>query len=433
MPHRYQPLPAKLYTRNRRKFVQRMAPGSAAIFFAARHTATNADGHYKFTQDSSFHYLTGIDQEDALLFVFPDAPKEEYKEVLFIKKTNAQIQLWDGWKYNKEEATAASGIANVRWLDEWEAFFKRLIGEFGQLYLDFNEHERNGLFHETDAHVLARRLQREYPAHQILRAAPELYKLRMLKEPEEVEQIRRACKITEQAFRGVLATLKPGMMEYEVEAELIYHYTRLGGTGHAYEPIVASGANACTLHYIESSSPCQDGEVLLIDSGAEYGNYSSDLSRSIPVNGKYTARQRAVYNAVLHVHQECCKLLKPGVLMEDYVRQTGELMTEQLLQLGLISQEEVKNAPAGQPAYKKYFPHGVSHHLGLDTHDVNAWFEPFKAGMVFTVEPGIYINEEGLGIRIENDVLITEDGIDDLMGSIPIEVEEIEHLMAEGR
>lgn len=432
-PMRYKTPPASLFERNRKKFVAQMEPGTAALFYANDLLPTNADAHYNFTQNSNFYYLTGIDQEDCALFLFPDAPRPELREVLFVRKTSPEIQLWEGWKYSPEEATAASGIAHIQYFSGLNDFFLRHLNLFGGLYLYFNEHERNRLYYPSASHQLAHRMQQQYPGHRILRAAPILYTCRMQKEPEELAQLREAIRLTDEAFRLVLTEIKPGMKEYELEALITYTFMRQGATGHAYTPILASGKNACVLHYIQNDGLCQAGELILMDFGAEYGLYSADLSRTIPVNGRFTERQKAIYQAVYRVMQRAKQRLQPGTLMVDYLEAAEQDMDEELLSLGLISPEDVKRMPAGKHACKeKYFPHGLSHHLGLDTHDVNRWYQPFRAGMVFTVEPGIYVVEEGIGIRLENDVLITEQGPVDLMDELrtPLTLEEIEAAMA---
>lgn len=429
---RYQVPPKDLFVRNRQKFVKQMLPGTAGVFYANEILPSNADGHYLFTQNSNFYYLTGIDQEDCILFLFPDAPLPQLKEVLFIRRTSEQIELWEGWKYSPDEAREASGIENVLYFDQFEDFFLRHLNLYEGLYLYFNEHERNRLYLPSPSHRLAHRLQEQFPAHKIHRAAPLLYYSRMKKEPEEVTQLRNAIRLTDQAYRRVLSELRPGMKEYEVEAMITHTFMAGGATGHAYTPIIASGRSACVLHYIQNDKPCKDGDLLLMDFGAEYGLYSADLTRTIPVNGKYTDRQKAVYEAVLWVQQRAIPRLKPGTLMVDYIEEVEKDMDEALLGLGLLTKEEVAKATKGKhPCKAKYFPHGMSHHLGLDTHDVNRWYLPFEEGMVFTVEPGIYIVEENIGIRIENDVVVGANGPIDLMGELgtPITVTEIEAAM----
>lgn len=427
---KYTAAPAALYERNRKAFAAQMRPNTFAVFHAGDIYISNGDASHSFIQDRNLFWLTGIDQEEVMLILFPDAPREEWREVLFIRETNAHIQVWEGWKYSKEEARAASGIANVKWYQEFDSLVHWLMSHSDGIYVDINEHERNALYHITPGHRLAQKFRTEFPAHQLYRAAPILQNLRAIKSPEEVELMQTAVDITAKAFDRVLKFVKPGVMEYQIEAEIQHEFLWNRATGPAYGSIIASGKNACILHYTLNNQPCNDGDLLLMDFGAEYANYSSDLTRTIPVNGKFTARQKAVYNAVLSVMKGATNLLRPGTILEKYHEEVGDMMTEELRQLGLLTAEDVKNGTKQQPAYKKYFPHGTSHFLGLVTHDVGSRFAPMQPGMVFTCEPGIYIPEEGIGIRIENDILITADGNRDLMAHIPREVEEIEALMA---
>lgn len=431
---RYTPPPKELFVRNREKFVEKMKPGTAAIIFANDILVVNGDATYKFSQNSNFYYLTGIDQEDGCLFLFPSAPREDQREILFTRKTDSHIQVWEGWKYSKEEATEASGIKTVHFLSEFDRFFYHLISHFDSVYLDFNEHDRNTKYMRTPAHVFAERITAEFPGHKIERANPILLSLRQIKELQEIEIIRKAISITEKGFRRCLNFVKPGLLEYEVEAEMTHEYIRNGSTGHAYEPIVAGGERSNILHYNLNDQILKEGDLLLLDCGAEYGNYSSDLTRTIPVSGKYSTRQKEVYDGVYHVLKQARALLKPAeYCLDEYHFQVGKIMTDQLLSLGLLTKEEVSKENPEWPAYKKYFMHGTSHHMGLDTHDLGGRYTPFAAGMVFTVEPGIYIPEEGFGIRIENNIWITEKGPIDLMESIPIEASEIEELMQTGK
>lgn len=426
---RYTAPSADLFIRNRKKFSAKMQANTAAIFFANPMLPTNADGTYRFTQNSNLYYLSGIDQEDVILFLFPDAPKESLKEILFIKKTNATIQTWEGWKYSVEEAQQASGIQNVQYVEDFMPVILQTISLYEGIYLEFNEHDRNVLHLHTEAHEFANMLAKRFPAHKIHRAWHLLRDLRMIKEPEEVVQIQTACNITEKAFRRVLNFVRPGVYEYEIEAEILHEFIRNRATGPAYDSIIATGKNACVLHYVLNRDACKAGDLLLMDFGAEYGNYSADLTRTIPVDGKFTTRQKDIYNAVLRAMRFAVSKLVPGNNLETYNQEVGLFLQEELLTLGLLTQEEVKNAPESTPAYRKYFMHGTSHHLGLDTHDVSLRYKTFEPGMVFTCEPGLYIPEENIGIRIENDYLLTETTPIDLMANIPIEVEEIEALM----
>ncbi|MDW8157730.1 MAG: aminopeptidase P N-terminal domain-containing protein [Bacteroidia bacterium] len=426
---KYTSPPPSVFQAHREQFILKMQPGCAAVFFSNDLVVTNGDGHYPFIQESNLYYLTGIDQEDTILFLFHDSPRPQFREVLFIRRTNQEIKIWEGEKLTKEQASAISGIETVMYTDEFENFFLTQVYLIQGLYLYFNEHDRNRLFYPTASHRFAYKLQQQFPALKIERAAPILYALRMIKSEEEIEQIKRAISITAQAFERVAKFVKPGVYEYEIEAEIIHEFIRNRSRRPAYEPIVASGANACVLHYIANNKQCKEGDLVLLDFGAEYGNYASDLTRTIPVNGKFTPRQKEVYMAVCRVFEYAKSLLIPGNQLETYTQEVGAFMQEELKQLGLLTEKDIQNASPSSPAYKKYFPHGVSHHLGLVTHDNSLRFTPFAPGMVLTCEPGIYIPEEGIGIRLENDILITENGPQDLMEMIPMHWEAIENLM----
>jgi len=427
---RYQSLSSDLYKRNRAKFMAQMKPRSIAVFFSNDIYPTSADGTLPFKQASDILWLTGVDQENTVLVLFPDAHNPADREILFSTETNEELAIWEGAKLNKKQATEATGIDNIQWTPGFERTFHRLMAEADALYLNDNPHARAKITVETRTARENAALREKYPNYEIERSAPILFSLRAIKSQEEVEQMQRACDITKAGFERVLQFVKPGVMEYEIEAEFMHEFLRRGSRGFAYTPIIGSGFNACVLHYIENSDECKAGDVILMDVGAEYGNYAADMTRCVPVSGKFTDRQRAVYNAVLSVMRGAMKLLRPGVSLHEYHVQVGELMTKELLDLGLITAEEVANENPAWPAYKKYFMHGTSHFIGLDVHDVGHWHEPIKAGHVFTVEPGIYIREENLGIRLENDILITEDGFVDLMGHIPLEADEIEAMMA---
>lgn len=426
---KYSSIKKQLFIDNRAKFSKNLKSGSLALFFSNDILPTNADGSFGFVQNSDLFYLTGIDQEDTILLIFPDVKDGKHKEVLFIKETNETIAIWEGAKLTKQQATEVSGIDHVYWHHEFEKIYKTLVFQAEYIYLNSNEHTRRYIDMETAQSRFNKQIMAQYPLHKIERSAPIMHKIRAIKHPIEIELIQEACNITEKGFRRLLNFVKPGVMEYEIEAELIHEFVRNRSRGFAYGPIIASGFNACVLHYVDNNKPCQDGDVLLLDVAAEYANYASDLTRAIPVNGKYTKRQKEVYNAVLRVMKGAKAMLKVGNTFEKYNLAVGELMTEELLKLGLLKTEEVKNQNPAWPAYKKYFMHGTSHFMGLDVHDVGFFYEPMQAGMVFTCEPGIYIREENLGIRIENDILITETGQDDLMKNIPIEADEIEELM----
>lgn len=426
---KYDPIKKDLFIANRAKFAKQLKPNSLALFVSNDILPTNADGSFGFVQNSDLFYLCGVDQEDTILMIFPDVKDGKHKEVLFIKETSELIAIWEGAKLTKDQAKEVSGIENIYWHHEFEKVFKTFVFQAETFYLNSNEHTRRYIDMETAENRFNKQLVAKYPLHKIERSAPIMHKIRAIKHPIEIELIQQACNITEKGFRRLLGFIKPGVMEYEIEAELIHEFVRNRSRGFAYGPIVASGANACVLHYVDNNKACKDGDVILLDVAAEYANYASDLTRCVPVNGKFTPRQKEVYNAVLLVMKAAKDLLKVGNTFEKYNKAVGDLMTEELLQLGLIKSEDVKNQNPNWPAYKKYFMHGTSHFLGLDVHDVGFFYEPMQAGMVFTCEPGIYIPEEGLGIRIENDILITESGNDDLMKNIPIEVDEIEALM----
>lgn len=390
---------------------------------------TNADGSMGFRQNSDLLYLSGIDQEESVLVLFPHCTNAAHREILFLRETNDEIAIWEGEKLSKERAIALSGIKTVYWLSNYTSIMKSLMAECNVVFLNSNEHLRQSNEVETRDVRLGKVLRDQYPLHRYDRIAPAMHKLRSIKSREEIDQMQIACNITEAGLRRVLKFIKPGVLEYEIEAEFQHEFVRRGSKGFAYGPIVASGFNACVLHYVENNKPCKDGDLILMDVGAEYGNYASDMTRTVPVNGKFTDRQKAVYNAVLQVMRSAMNLLKPGVVLADYHKEVGKLMEKELVGLGLITELEIANQNSAMPAYKKYFMHGTSHFLGLDVHDVGLWYEPIRAGMVFTVEPGIYIREENMGIRIENDILITENGYIDLMKNIPMEVEEIEAAM----
>lgn len=426
---RYTSIPSQLFIQNRKNFSEHLKPGSIAIFFSNDIMPTNADGAMGFKQNSDLLYLSGIDQEDTILIIFPDAKEKKHKEILFIKETNETIAIWEGEKLSKEQASEISGISTIYWTHQFESILKTLIYQAEYIYLNSNEHLRKYIETETAQDRWNKKIMQQYPLHKYERSAPILFKLRAIKHTIEIDLIQQACQITEKAFRRVLKFVKPNVWEYEIEAEMIHEMLINRSKGFAYSPIIASGKNACVLHYTENNKQCKDGEVILIDAAAEYANYASDMTRCIPVNGKFTKRQKEVYKSVLFVLNEATKLLKPGMTFEKYNKEVGKLMTEELLKLKLITKEDVKKQTDEKPAYKKYFMHGTSHFLGLDVHDVGFFYEPMQAGMVFTCEPGIYIPEENLGIRLENNILITKNGQINLMKNIPIEPEEIEELM----
>ncbi len=407
-----------------------MDDGALAIFNSNDIYPISADSTMPFQQHRDILYLSGVDQEESILVLFPDCVDQEHREVLFLRETSEHIAIWEGEKLTKEAAFETSGIRKVYWLDQFDTIFRKLMAEARMVYLNTNEHLRASLDVETREDRFIKRLKQDFPAHEVRKSAPIMHRIRSVKESEEIVLMQRACQITELGFRRLLSFVNPGVWEYEIEAELAHEFLRNRSKGFAYTPIVASGKNACVLHYIENNKRCHDGDVILLDVGAEYANYASDLTRCIPVNGRFTPRQKEVYNAVLHVKNEAQKMLVPGTILAEYHKEVGKLMEEQLIKIKLIDKTDIANQRPEWPAYKKYFMHGTSHFLGLDTHDVGLWHEPIQPGMVFTCEPGIYIPEEGLGIRLEDDLVVQEEGEPfNLMASIPIQVEEIEELM----
>lgn len=426
---KYNPLSKEFYIKNRKKLAEKLPAKSVAVLHSNDIMPTNADGTMRFRQNNDIFYLSGIDQEESILVICPDFPNPDMREILFVRETNEHIAIWEGHKYTKEEAFATSGIENIQWVANFDSVFNSLMALSENVYLNTNEHLRADVQVESRDARFINSCKERYPLHTYRRVAPLMHQLRAVKEQEEIDQLQIACDITEKGFRRILSFVKPGVTEYEIEAEYIHEFIRNRSRGFAYEPIIASGSNACVLHYIENKEVCKDGDLILFDVGAEYGNYNADMSRTIPVNGKFTKRQRAVYDAVLRVQRAAMDMLRPGVNIQDYHKEVGLIMQSELVSLGLIDQTDIKNQDPKWPAYKKYFMHGTSHHLGLDVHDVGTMHEPITPGMVFTVEPGIYIQEEGLGIRLENDILIQENGYLDLMRNIPIEAEEIEELM----
>ena len=427
---KYERIDKGLFIHNRERFVRELEPNSLALFNSNDIMPTNGDGTMPFKQSSDLFHLSGIDQEETILLLFPDSQKEEHRELLFVKETNEHIAVWEGAKLNKIEAFEISGIKTVYWLDEFESVLKSMITDVEFVYLNSNEHSRATIEVETRDARFSKWMRENYPAKSYEMSAPIMHDIRSVKDEREVALIQKACDLTESAFRKILKTVKPGMMEYEIEADIVHEFIRNKSRGFAYTPIIASGRNACVLHYIDNNSECKSGDVILMDFAAEYANYASDMTRCIPVSGKFTERQKEVYNAVLRVMRAATKMLLPGTLLHEYQKKVGLLMEKELLSLGLITQDDIDNQSLDHPVYKKFFMHGTSHFLGLDVHDVGFFTKPIRAGMVFTCEPGIYIPEENLGIRIENDILVTEDGPVDLMANIPIEADEIEALMS---
>ena len=430
---RYQPTPAEFFVENRRRLAALLPPGALVIVHANDVMPTNADGTLGFAQNSDLFYLSGIDQEETVLMLFPDAPDPKHREILLVRETTEHVSIWEGEKLTQAQARDRSGIMKVVWTSEFESLFRPLMCQASIVFLNGNEHPRATIAVESRELRFARRCRHEYPLHRIERLAPLLYPLRGTKSPHETALIQEACRITRDGFLRLLKFVRPGVHEFEVEAELAHEYLWQRAAGFAYPPIIASGPNACCLHYSTNHGCCEDGQILLIDAAAKYANYNADLTRSIPVSGRFTARQREVYDAVLRVFHASCDHLRPGVLIREYQEKVAELMTDELIVLRLLDSKAVADQDPEKPLYKKYFMHGTSHHLGLDVHDVPPSWQPIQAGMVFTVEPGIYIREEGFGIRLENDILIGETSNTDLMADIPIEADEIEALMQQGR
>jgi Xaa-Pro aminopeptidase len=426
---KYLPLPSELFIKNRKRFAKELKENSVAVFNSNDIMPTNADGHMAFIQNSDLFYLSGIDQEETVLVIYPDAATKTWKEMLFLRETNERIAVWEGHKYTKEEARKASGIDEIFWLSEFETIFRQVMSQCRHIYLNSNEHTRAIVEVETRDARFAKWCKEKFPLHRYERSAPIMHLLRMVKSKEEVDLISHACSITEKGFRRLLPFIKPGVHEFEIEAELIHEFTRNRSRGFAYGPIIASGIDSCVLHYVASNKQCKKGEVILLDVAAEYANYGSDMTRVVPVDGKFTKRQKAVYNAVLRVFRGASKMLVKGNSIDKYNAAVGELMEEELVKLKLLKMSDIKKQNPAFPLYKKYFMHGTSHFLGLDIHDVGFFHLPFKAGTVFTCEPGIYIPKEKIGVRIENNILITEKGNVDLMQNIPIEADEIEELM----
>lgn len=428
---KYHPIDSALFVKNRKKFAAQMTSGSLAIFNSNDIYPIGADSTMPFQQQRDIFYLSGVDQEESILLIFPDALNPKHREILFLRETNDHIAVWEGAKLSKKQAFEVSGIQTVYWLTEFDKVFFDLMTEARTIYFNTNEHYRQAVVTETRDDRFIKATKQKFPAHQVGRSFPIMEALRGVKEPEEIALIQTACNITEKGFRRLLGFVTPGVWEYEIEAELLHEFVCNRSRGFAYTPIIASGASANVLHYVENNKQCKDGGLLLLDVAAEYANYASDLTRTIPVNGKFTKRQRQVYDAVLRVKNEATKLLVPGTIWAEYHKEVGKIMTSELLGLGLLDKADVANENPDWPSYKKYFMHGTSHHMGLDTHDYGALKTPMKANMVFTVEPGIYIPEEGFGVRLEDDVVIQEQGAPfNLMANIPIEAEEIEGLMA---
>ena len=427
---KYHQIDNQLFIKNRAKFTSQMKPNSVAIFNSNDLYPVSADSHLPFAQHRDILYLSGVDQEESILLLFPDAPYDNLKEILFLKETNEHIAIWEGEKLTKDRAFEVSGIKTVFWLQDFHKTLKEVMAYSEMIYINTNEHYRAVIETETREARFVKWWKENYPAHQVAKSNPILQRIRSIKESEEIDLIQNACNITEKGYRRLLSFVKPNVMEYEIEAEFAHEFLRNRSKGFAYTPIIASGNNSNVLHYIENNQQCKAGDLILLDVGAEYANYSSDMTRMIPVSGRFSERQKAVYQAVLNVKNEATKMLVPGTLWKKYHVEVGKIMTSELLDLGLIDKADVQNENQDWPAYKKYFMHGTSHHLGMDTHDYGLLHEPMKPNMIFTVEPGIYIPAERFGIRLEDDVVVQEKGEPfNLMRNIPIEIEEIESLM----
>lgn len=427
------PLDSKLFIQNRQRFVSSMQPNSIAIFNSNDEVPSNGDALYKFQQNSDLYWLSGIEQEDTMVIFFPDNPDEKYREVLVLVRPNEKKEKWDGKRLRDNDATTISGIKKIVWLDSIDALLQQWVHIADNIYLNTNENDRKGTLLPTRDYLFIDKMKQQFPLHHYLRSAKILKQLRSVKTAEEIKVLQTAIDITDKTFRRVMQFVKPGVWEHEIEAEIVHEFLRNRARGEAYGSIIASGDNARTLHYISNNAECKDGDLILMDFGANYGGYNADLSRTIPVNGKFTARQKEVYNACLHLHNYCKTILKPGIIMADYVNLVGDEASKEFIKLGILKEEDVKNENRDileDRPFRKFLYHGISHHLGVDVHDFGPRTTPITAGMVFTIEPGIYIEDEKMGIRIENNFWITENGNIDLMKNIPITVEEIEAYMA---
>ena len=426
---KYLPLNAELFIQNRKRFIEKMDNGSIAIFNSNDELPFNGDAIHRFKQNADLVWLTGIEQEDTMLVLFPGYPDPKYREVLVLVRPNKLKEKWDGHRLRANEATAISGISTIVWLDVLDGVLQPWIHLVNTIYLNTNENDRKANLVPVRDYRYAEMMRQRYPLHQYKRSAVILKEVRSIKTAIEVQVIQKAIDITEVAFRRLLQFIKPGVMEYEIEAEIIHSFLSQRATGEAYGSIIASGDRARTLHYVENNQQCKDGELILMDFGASYGNYNADLTRTVPVNGKFSRRQKTVYNACLHLHYYAASILKPGISIADYTEKVGEEASVIFQKIGLLKKADIKNEDLDNRAYRKYLYHGISHHLGIDVHDLGTRTEPVKAGMVFTIEPGIYIQEEQMGVRIENNFWITRNGNKDLMKNIPITVDDIESLM----
>jgi len=426
---KFYPAKPELFTKNRQRFMNAMEKNSIAIFVSNDEMPSNADALYTFKQNSDLFWLSGVTQEDSMVILFPDNPDAKFREVLVLVRPNELKEKWDGKRLRVKEAQEISGIKTIAWLDSIDAMLQVWVHLADNIYLDTNENDRKASLVRTRDYRFVDEMQSRYPLHNYLRAAKIMKELRAIKTEEEIELTQKAIDITDNTFRHLLKFIKPGVMEYEIEAEIYRSFLSQKSNGPGYNSIIASGDRARTLHYVANNEECKDGELILMDFGAEYGGYNADLTRTVPVNGKFTRRQKAVYNACLHLHDYAKSILKPGITIVDYTEKVGEEATQQFLKIGLIRKSDVKNEDPENRAYRKYLYHGISHHLGVDVHDLGTRTAPVKAGMLFTVEPGIYIEEEKVGVRIENNIWITRNGHKDLFKNIPITVEDIEALM----
>lgn len=427
---RYQPIPSSLFIDNRRRVVEQLPPGAIVVIHSNDIPQSNADGTRSFVQNSNLFWLTGIDQEDTTLVLYPDSPVPERREMVFVRQSNEHTVIWEGPKLSKEEASLISGIETVHWTSAFDPTFRRLMIESDLIYLNTDHHHGKASGPLNRNHRFVHLCQEEYPLHQYRNIAPVIHKLRAIKSAEEVALIRHACEITRDAFLAACRSIHPGVYEYEIEAEYAREIIRRGARGFAYEPIIASGENSCILHYISNDRQCANHDVVLMDVGASYANYAADMTRTVPVNGRFSARQRTVYEAVLKILREASSLMISGTTFGDYHKAVDALADKTLVDLGLISMEEIQNQSPQRPARSKYFLHRTAHYLGLDVHDAGDPYATFENGMVLTCEPGIYIREEGFGIRLENDILITRTGNEDLMADIPIESDDVEALIS---
>ena len=426
---RFDKIDNKLYINNRKNYLDKVNQNSTSVFVSNEFMPTNADETLHFVQNTNLLYLTGIDQEETFLILAPNFPDKKMREILFIKETSEEISIWEGNKLTKKEAQEISGIKTVMWNNNFENILNLILAESNEIYLDKNEHIRSSTKIQTPQDRFILDIQRRYSSYKIKRSYPILSDLRMIKNKTEINLIQKACEITEKGFRRILGYVQPDIWEFDIEAEFIHDFIKNRSKGFAYQPIIATGINACSLHYNENKTQCKSGELILMDVAAEYANYKSDMTRTIPVNGKFTNRQLEIYNAVLNVKNEATNILRPGISINDYHKEVGKIMESELIKIKLIDKVDVKNQDPKNPLFKKYFMHGTSHHIGLDVHDVGNFYVDLKPGNVFTVEPGIYIREEKIGVRLEDNILIGDNDNINLMENIPILPDEIEDIM----